>query len=227
MKKICIITARGGSKRIPRKNIRDFIGKPIISYSIEAALKSELFDEVMVSTDDEEIAKVSKEYGASVPFFRSLENSDDFSTTADVIYEVLQNYNKDEFDYFCCLYPAAPFVTALKLKDSFDKLLKTNADSLIPVVSFGYPPQRGLIIKSDKLKVREPQNIDTRSQDLEKIYHDVGQFYWGKVKEFIFSKKIFCDNSTYFEISPLEAQDIDNIDDWKLAEIKYRFVYKK
>ncbi len=146
MSSIAIITARGGSKRIPRKNIKDFLGKPIIAYSIEAALGSGVFDEVMVSTDDEEIAEIAKKYGAKVPFFRSEATSNDFATTADVILEVLDYYNKNlekTFDHFICIYPTAPFVTADKLKDAYGQFKREDADSLVPVVRFSFPPQRG------------------------------------------------------------------------------------
>ena len=149
MSSIAIIPARGGSKRIPRKNIRDFFGKPIIAYSIEAALASGIFDEVMVSTDDEEIAKVAQEYGAKVPFFRSEENSGDMAMTVPVLIEVLQEYEKigRVYNYLCCIYPCAPFVTAGRLKEGMELLRSSGADSVLPVVRFSYPPQRCLVIR--------------------------------------------------------------------------------
>lgn len=222
MKKVAIITARGGSKRIPKKNIKEFCGKPIIAYSIKAAIESNLFDEVMVSTDDDEIAEVAQKYGAKVPFKRSSETSDDFATTADVLKEVLENYKN--YDYFCCLYPTAPFVTSQKLNDSFELLKKKNADSLVPVVEFSFPPQRGLVIKEDTLSFKHPECANMRSQDLESMYHDVGQFYWGKIDNFLKNEKIISDNTVAFKIDPLEAQDIDTEVDWKLAEIKFNFL---
>jgi pseudaminic acid cytidylyltransferase len=223
VKTIAIIPARGGSKRIPRKNIKNFLGRPIIAYSIEAALKSKLFDEVMVSTDDEEIAEVARYYGASIPKLRSQENSSDFSTTSDVLNEVLMSYDED-FDYFCCIYPTAPFVTTELLSESFNKLLDTDADSLIPIVEFTYPPQRGLVLQGNTVTMLSPENLNVRSQDLEKIYHDVGQFYWGKVESFMKTQKVLGSNTSYMEISPLRVQDIDNDEDWKLAEIKYHYL---
>ena len=225
MKKVAIITARGGSKRIPRKNIKDFCGKPIIAYSIEAALESKLFDEVIVSTDDDEIAEVSKKYGAKVPFKRSKKNSDDYATTSDVLLEVLENFKN--FDYFCCLYPTAPFVTSGKLVQSFDLLNKESASSLVPVVEFSFPPQRGFVINDHELSYANPEFANTRSQDLEKTYHDVGQFYWGRVSSFLEEKRIINKPCVAFEINTLEAQDIDTETDWELAEIKFNFLNKK
>lgn len=223
-KNIAIIPARGGSKRIPRKNIKDFLGKPIIAYSIEAALKSELFDEVMVSTDDYEIAEVAKKYGASVPFMRSKENSDDFATTSDVILEVLEEYKRivDDFDYFCCIYPTAPFITPHVLIESFNLMIKVKADSVIPVVKFNYPIQRALKINNNnKLEYIWPENINKRSQDFDHLYHDAGQFYWSNVDYFYKNERLISQNSVPFVLAQTVVQDIDNKEDWKLAEIKY------
>ena len=159
MKCLAMITDRGGSKRIPRKNIKEFCGKPILAYSITAALECGLFDEVMVSTDDEEIAEVAKQYGARVPFFRSRENADDYSTTRDVALEVIESYGRlgREFDAVCVIYPTAPFITAEILKDAMDKLEETGADSVLPVVRFGFPPQRGLLIRDGRAAFRWPE----------------------------------------------------------------------
>lgn len=224
MKNIAIITARGGSKRIPRKNIKEFCGRPIIKYSIDAALNSKLFDEIMVSTDDEEIAQTALVFGAKVPFIRSSRTSDDYATTADVIMEVLTEYKKldIEFDYACCLYPTAPFVTGQNLKNAMQKLICTNADSVIPVVSFSFPPQRGLVIEDDKLKMKWPDFQNSRSQDLEKIYHDCGQFYCFKTSSFENSRILVMDNTLPFVLSEMQVQDIDSEEDWKLAELKYK-----
>lgn len=173
-KSIAMITARGGSKRIPRKNVKEFLGKPILLYSIEAALEAGIFDEVMVSTDDEEIASLAKNAGANVPFMRSEDTSNDYATTTDVVYEVLKEYEKlgEEFEYCCCIYPTAPFVTADCLKEAMDMLIEKNADSLVPVVRFDFPPQRGVIIKDGRMEFKWPENKFTRSQDLEPFYHD-------------------------------------------------------
>ena len=223
MSNLAMITARGGSKRIPRKNIRDFCGKPIIAYSIEAALQSGCFDEVMVSTDDEEIAEIARKYGASVPFMRSAETSNDYATTIDVIAEVLQQYQKrgQIFEYACCIYPTAPFVTAQKLKKAMELLEETDSDSLVPVVRFGFPPQRCFVINEGNLAYKWPENMLKRSQDLEPFYHDCGQFYCLNTKAFEQQEVLFMKNTYPVILDEMEVQDIDNETDWKLAELKY------
>lgn len=229
MKNIAIITARGGSKRIPRKNIREFCGKPILAYSIEAALESGLFDTVMVSTDDAEIAEVAKKFGAEVPFFRSEKTSGDFATTNDVLLEVLAEYEKrgEHFDLACCIYPTAPFVTADKLKCATAELLASDADTLIPVVAFSYPPKRAMVVREGRLVFEYPEYLDTRSQDLEPRYHDVGQFYVFRTEAFRGNQRLMVGNILPFEVSELEVQDIDNQTDWEIAEIKYRRLMQK
>lgn len=225
MTKLAIITARGGSKRIPKKNIRLFLGKPIIVYSIEAALKSGIFDEVMVSTDSQEIADIAIKYGAKVPFFRSAKNSDDYSTSADVIEEVLLEYKKrgKEYDYVCCLYPTAPFVTEERLVEAMQLIKKSHASSVSPVVLFSHPILRSFKIDSDnRLTMNWPENIVTRSQDLATAYYDCGQFYCLDVKNFLIEKKLFTNNTLPLVVSELEAQDIDNEQDWAMAELKYK-----
>ena len=179
MKNIAIITARGGSKRIPKKNIKDFCGKPIIAYSIEAALTSDLFETVMVSTDSEEIAEIAKYYGASIPFLRGASTSNDYATTVDVLKEVLEEYKSHGkvFDWICCLYPTAPFITRKMLKEAMDTLMDSTAESLMPVVQFSNPPQRALEIENGRLKYIYPEYESMRSQDLDIQYHDCGQFY--------------------------------------------------
>ncbi len=226
MKTLAMITARGGSKRIPRKNIKEFNGKPIIAYSIEAALSSGVFDEVMVSTDDEEIAEIAKKYGAKVPFFRSEKTANDFATTVDVIEEVLNTYKErgEEFDIFCCIYPTAPFITAKRLKDAVEELSNSDADSLIPVVRFSYPPQRAMEVHDGKLVFRQPENLSKRSQDLEPHFHDAGQFYVVRSESFFKNRGIMVGDILPMELSELEVQDIDNEVDWKLAELKYNLL---
>lgn len=224
MKKIAIITARGGSKRIPGKNIKEFCGKPILAYSIEAALKSGIYDTVMVSTDSEGIATVAKEYGAEVPFYRSEKTSDDYATTNDVILEVLEEYEKRGYyyDMACCIYPTAPFITAAKLREADRMLTESDADTLIPVVAFSYPPQRALVIEEDRLVFKYPEYMLSRSQDLQPHYHDVGQFYMFRTKAFQQNKKLMVGNIIPMVVSELEVQDIDNSTDWEIAEMKYR-----
>lgn len=224
MRKIAIITARGGSKRIPRKNIKEFCGKPILAYSIEAARTSGLFDTVMVSTDDREIAELARKYGAEVPFFRSERTAGDFATTNDVLLEVLEEYEKrgECYDLGCCIYPTAPFVTAAKLKDALGRLEGSGADTLIPVVAFSYPPQRAMVVREDRLVFESPQYLDSRSQDLEPHYHDVGQFYLFYTEAFRRNGKLMVGNIMPYVVSEMEVQDIDNQTDWEIAEIKYR-----
>lgn len=225
-RKIAIITARGGSKRIPRKNIREFCGKPIIAYSIEASLSAGVFDEVMVSTDDGEIAEVAKGYGANIPFLRSVETADDHATTADVLLEVLGKYQMlgREFKYGCCIYPTAPFVTEKKLRDAMGLLEEDNAESVIPVTAFSFPPMRGLQIEDGKARYVFPEYSEKRSQDIPVMYHDCGQFYCFKIETFLNCQKLVTDNTKAIIVPELEVQDIDNEQDWKLAEIKYQFM---
>ncbi len=220
---LCIITARGGSKRIPRKNIKDFLGKPIIAYSISAALEAGIFDEVMVSTDDSEIAEVSRKFGAKVPFMRSEFSSSDYASTRDVLVEVLNEYEKrgKTFEYFSCVYPTAPFVTPEKLKNAFDLLKSSNADEITPVIQFSYPPQRAFVIRDGGLVYQYPQYESSRSQDLEPIYHDCGQFYFYRTDIYRGLEK-GTGKRLPIIMPEEETQDIDNISDWLLAEIKYR-----
>ena len=226
MKKIAIITARGGSKRIPRKNIKEFCGKPILAYSIEAALASGIFDTVMVSTDDEEIARIAGEFGAEVPIYRSDKTANDFASTADVIAEVISEYEKrgEQFDAFCCIYPTAPFLTGERLKEAAALLEEKEADGVVPVVRFGFPPQRCVIMKEGFLEFKWPENRLARSQDLEPFYHDAGQFYFLKTDSFKEQKQMFPAKTVPLVLEELEVQDIDNEVDWKMAEVKFRIL---
>ncbi|MCL4134125.1 UNVERIFIED_CONTAM: hypothetical protein GTU68_026354 [Idotea baltica] len=228
MSRVAIIPARGGSKRIPRKNIKHFLGKPIIAYSIEAALKSSLFDEVMVSTDDEEIKGIALKYGAKVPFFRSEINSNDFATTADVITEVISEYEKRNifFDYCICIYPTAPFVSAKVLERALNQLIKGDFDCVFPVLEYSYPIQRALRINNqNQIEMIDASKLNVRSQDLQPTYHDVGQFYAINVNRFKKTKKLWTNNTSPIIINELEAQDIDNLTDWNLAELKYKLIH--
>ena len=226
-KSIAIITARGGSKRIPKKNIKEFCGKPIIAYAIEAAKKSGIFKEVMVSTDSLEIAQVARKYGAVVPFMRSQKNSDDFATTEDVIMEVVSEYHKrgEEFDYVCCLYPTTHFISGKILKEAVDLMEKKRPAVVIPVVQFSYPPQRCFIIDNDGYaKFKYPQYVRTRSQDLEKEYHDAGQFYIYNVEKLFALKGCIETDFVPIILPEMCVQDIDTLSDWKLAELKYKLL---
>jgi pseudaminic acid cytidylyltransferase len=227
MKSIAIITARGGSRRIPRKNIRPFLGKPIIGYVVETALQSGLFAEVMVSTDDDEIAEVARQFGASVPFRRDPATASDTATTAEVLREVFTQYAVQDqtFDAACCLYPTAPLVTVELLRQAFDKLTSGGFDCVMPVQRFGFPIQRALHLTDDRLAWFQPEHALTRSQDLEPAWHDAGQFYFFDVPRFLESRKLLTDNTAGIPISELQAQDIDTETDWQLAELKYKLLH--
>lgn len=226
---VAIITARGGSKRIPKKNVKDFCGKPIITYSIEAAIESGCFDEVMVSTEDEEIAQIAEKAGAKIPFKRSLKTAGDFATSAEVIEEVLGEYKKlgRVYKYACILYPTAPFVTGEKLKQAMTMLMDEEVDSVLPIVPFSFPPQRAFVNRGGKIQFVEEKYAKTRSQDLEPLYHDCGQFCCFKTE--VFEKKhiLVTDNTMGIVCPESEVQDIDNYEDWYLAELKYKMMKEK
>ena len=226
---LAVITARGGSKRIPRKNIKEFCGRPIIEYSVKAALESGIFDEVMVSTDDAKIALIAKEAGAKVPFFRSEENSGDMAMTHEVVLEVLHQYESigRSFDIVCCIYPTAPFLTPQKLKESMEKLRSLGADGVVPVVRYSFPPQRGFVAKDGFIRYQWPENRLKRSQDLEPYYHDCGQFYLLRVPPFLEEKSMVLGKTVPLVMEELEVQDIDTLEDWAVAELKYRLLQEK
>lgn len=226
---VAIITARGGSKRIPGKNKKNFCGKPILEYSIEAAIQSGIFSEVMVSTDDEEIRKIALSAGAKVPFMRSEKTSNDFAPTVEVLGEVLEEYGKigEKFDYMACLYPTAPFVTSEKLKRAFSLLKEKDATQVMPVVGFSFPPLRGMIIEKEELVMKWPEYRYTRSQDLDTLYHDCGQFYFYNVEKFLAVGGRVESNIVPLVMPELEVQDIDNESDWKIAEMKYQLMKEK
>ena len=229
MSSIAIITARGGSKRIPKKNIKEFCGKPIIAYSIEAALNSYVFDEVMVSTDSKEIADIAMEYKAAVPFLRSDITSNDFATTADALIEVVREYEKigQDYDIVACIYPTAPFLTSEKLAGALKKMNESGADAILSIVQYSFPPQRAFVIKEGRIAYQFPEYGQTRSQDLENIYHDCGQFYIIKKRVLLERHSLIVPNTVPFIISEEEAQDIDTISDWNIAETKYNIFHKK
>ena len=228
MNNLCIIPARGGSKRIPKKNIKSFLGKPIIAYSIEAAIQSKLFTEIMVSTDCQETAEIALRYGAKVPFLRSKENSNDFATTYDVIKEIIDEYKKDgvNFENICCIYACAPFVTANNLKHAYQELSNKQVDTIFPIIEYSFPIQRAVKIYNEKIELFNIDHLNTRSQDLEKSYHDAGQFYWMKSENILNKGRIITDNCSGIIITELEGQDIDNEIDWELAELKFKLLKK-
>jgi pseudaminic acid cytidylyltransferase len=223
VKSLAVIPARGGSKRIRGKNIRVFAGKPIIAYSIASALESGVFDEVMVSTDVEEVSNISIEWGAKVPFLRSQENAGDMSTLTDVVLEVVHRYASEgiTFDAVCCILPTAPFIQPGDLVRGFEMLGTGSWDSVIPVVRFGYPIQRALRFVDQKVEMFHPEHMFTRSQDLEPAFHDAGQFYWLRADVFCQERTIFLPMTGGIEVPESRVQDIDNEEDWRLAEIKF------
>lgn len=225
MSNLAIIPARGGSKRIPQKNIKEFNGKPIIAHSIITAIESNLFDEVLVSTDDQNIANIAREFGAIIPFLRSNDNSNDFATLTDVLLEVLENLKKTgkEFDNICCILPTAALITTLQLEKSYTKLTSNDFISIVPVIKYAYPIQRALKNSNGFLQMIEPKNLEVRSQDLEESYHDSGQFYWLNTEKFIQEKSIFNSKTGFIELKEFEAQDVDTLDDWDMLHIKYNF----
>lgn len=224
---IAIIPARGGSKRIPRKNIKTFLGKPIIAYAIELARNSGLFDEIIVSTDDAEIAEVARYLGAKVPFMRSAKNSSDHATTMEVINEVLNFYREKDWDfkYGCCIYPTSPLVQERHLVQGYTKLRERNFNTVLPIVPFGYPVWRGFEITDNEMaKMVWPEYLNSRSQDLKKVYHDAGQWYWFSTSLLAVSNSLYSDNTGYVLLTELEAQDVDTEIDWQLAEVKYKLL---
>lgn len=219
--KIAIIPARGGSKRIPRKNIKDFHGKPMIAYSIEAALTSGCFDKVIVSTDDAEIAEVARAYGADTPFLRPVNISDDYATTMDVMEHAIQWCLKEgwELEAVCCLYATAPFVRASDLQKGHDLLNNSDAEYVFSATSFPFPIQRAIKLdNSDSVSMFSPENELVRSQDLEEAYHDAGQFYWGKSAAFLNKLSVFSPHSKVVLLPRSRVQDIDTLEDWVSAE---------
>lgn len=228
MKCLAIIPARGGSKRIPHKNIKPFLGRPIIAYSIEAALGSGLFEEVMVSTDDVEIAEIARQEGASVPFLRSTENANDYATLADVLVEVVNAYKGRgyEFDLISCLLPTAPLISSEDVRSAYDQLVMSTFDSICPVVAFSYPILRSLSIdEKGNLNMNWPEYRFSRSQDLRPAYHDSGTFYWIKTSSLLKDKKLLSENGTAIVLDEFRVQDIDTDTDWALAEMKYKLLH--
>jgi len=220
---LAVITARGGSKRIPRKNVRPFLGTPILARVLEQALAAGCFSEVMVSTDDDEIARLARAGGAQVPFMRSAAAADDRASTADVLLEVLAEYAKRErtFEQVCCIYPTAVFVTPQLLRQGLELLRQSGADSVVPVVRFGSPVQRALRIEAGRLAMLEPRYLKVRSQELEPAYHDAGQFYWLCTRSFLEQKQIYARHSVPIVLDEMQAHDIDTEEDWRLAELKF------
>lgn len=224
---VAIIPARGGSKRIPRKNIKDFCSKPMIAYSIEAALESKLFDKVIVSTDDEEIAEIAKKYGAEVPFLRPANLSDDHTATIPVIAHAITELQKVEsVDIACCIYATAPFIQVKFLKEAYELLLKNKSDYAFSATSFAFPIQRAIKLnENNHVEMFNPEHFNTRSQDLEEAYHDAGQFYFGKAEAWLNNKPIFSKDSRAVILPRHLVQDIDTMEDFVRAELMYKVIH--
>jgi pseudaminic acid cytidylyltransferase len=222
--RLAIIPARGGSKRIPRKNIRAFEGRPIIDYSIAASRASGLFDRIVVSTDDAEIAEVARRSGADVPFVRPAALADDHAATVPVVRHAIDwcAEHGTPADEVCCVYATAPFVTAAELRSAHE-LLSAGIDFVFTAARFHFPPQRGLLVDANGL-VRPllPEAIAKRSQDLPPVLHDAGQFYWGTAAAWQRHELIFCARARAYELPAERVQDIDTADDWARAEGLYR-----
>ena len=221
---LAVIPARGGSKRIPKKNIKLFLGKPIISYSILAAQESGVFDKIIVSTDSEEISSIARDYGADVPFLRDSNLSDDYTGTNIVTADAIRYFQgeKINIEYVCCIYATAPFLNADSLKAGFELLKKNNKLFVFSATSFDYPIARAFAINANKeVKMFWPEKYDTRSQDLNEAFHDAGQFYWGKPEGFVEEKCMFEKHSSAFLIPRYLVQDIDTFEDWQRAEMMY------
>jgi pseudaminic acid cytidylyltransferase len=222
--RIAVMPARGGSKRIPRKNIKEFCGKPMIAWAITTALESGLFDHVIVSTDDEEIAAISRKWGAETPFSRPTELADDLTPTVPVIAHAVKSCLDQawEVEYACCIYPCAPFLQADDLIIAFDLLQKNNADFVYPVTEYTHPVQRAMRqLPSGQMQFISPENELTRTQDLEKLYHDSGQFYWGRTSAWLEHRRMHTDGLG-MTIPSWRVVDIDSMDDWKRAEDIYK-----
>ena len=223
--RLCVIPARGGSKRIPRKNIKEFCGKPMIAYSIEAAKESGLFDKIVVSTDDEAIANLARSLGADVPFMRPRELSDDHTATIPVIAHAIRASVEDTItiEAVCCIYATAPFVQANYIQEAYEKMLTCKASYAFSATSFPFPIQRAIrLSKDDRVEMFSPENFAVRSQDLEEAYHDAGQFYWGTPEAWLEEKIIFAPHSTAILLPRHLVQDIDTPEDWMRAEFMFK-----
>jgi pseudaminic acid cytidylyltransferase len=229
--RIAIIPARGGSKRIPRKNLRPFCGQPILAYSVQAALRAEVFDHVIVSTDDAEIAALAREFGASTPFVRPPELADDHATTVPVIAHAVRwvQQHLGPVDHACCIYATAPFVQAADLRAAWARLTEQRVTGYVfSATSFPFPIQRAIRIKGDgRVEMFEPQNYNTRSQDLEEAYQDAGQFYWGSAESYLSGKIFFATDSMAQLLPRWRVQDIDTPEDWARAELMYQALVQR
>ena len=224
--RVAIIPARGGSKRISRKNVRDFVGKPIIAYPIETAISSDLFDHVIVSTDDDEIAEMAERYGADVPFRRPPALGDDYTSTDTVLIHALGECRRifGAVQQCCCIYPANPFLDAVDLHRGLDLLVTHQATSAFPLVRYDFPIEQAFVLEGARPRPRWPDQMMARSQDLIEHFHDAGIFYWCDVEKFLQVERLFTEDAAAFVIPSERCQDINTLDDWARAEYKYRLL---
>ena len=223
--RVAIIPARVGSKRIPKKNIKHFFGKPMLAWSIEAAIKSGCFDQIICSTDDDEIACIASEYGAEIPFMRPKYLSDDHTGTIPVISHAIEHLqrNGDKIELACCIYATAPFIQPNDLKNSLETMQKNDLDFCFSVTSYPFPIQRSIRLTSNKRCIMlQPEMFQKRSQDLEELYHDAGQFYWGTSKSWLEGRLLFSKNTMPYILPRHRVQDIDTMEDWKRAELMFK-----
>ena len=224
MKPICVIPARGGSKGVSKKNIRPIMGKPLIAYTIESALKSKIFSHVIVSTEDPKIASISKKYGAEVPFMRPKKLADDYTGTSLVVKNVIKTLQDkgEDISYVCCIYATAPFIDYKYILKAYKQLINSPKHYVFSATTYSFPVQRSFVIdKNNVIKNLFPEKILNRSQDLQEVYHDAGQFYWGLSSAFLNDVQIFSDHSSPIILPRYLVQDIDTIEDWKQAELMY------
>jgi len=223
--RVAIIPARGGSKRIPRKNIKYFFGKPMLAWSIEAAIKSRCFDQIICTTDDDEIANIAQEYGAETPFVRPKDLSDDHIGTIPVIahaVEYLQS-NGNKIELACCIYATAPFIQPIDLQNSLEQMQNNDLDYCFSETSYPFPIQRSIRLTSNKrCMMLQPEMFQKRSQDLEEVYHDAGQFYWGTPQSWLEGRTLFSNNTMPYVLPRYRVQDIDTMEDWKRAELMFK-----
>jgi pseudaminic acid cytidylyltransferase len=223
--KLAVIPARGGSKRIPRKNIKLFGDQPMITWSIRAAIESKCFDRIIVSTDDEEIAMIARQCGAEVPFMRPANLSDDYTGTMPVVAHAIdwQNKNGKATTEVCCIYATAPFIESTDLLRGMQILESTKASYAFAVTSYAFPIQRAIRITTDKrVTMFQPEHFNTRSQDLPEAWHDAGQFYWGQAEAWLEGKPVFSLDAATVPIPRYRVQDIDTFEDWERAEWMHR-----
>jgi len=228
--KLCVIPARGGSKRIPRKNIKEFCGKAMIGYSIEVAIASQCFDQIVVSTDDAEIAEIAKSFGASVPFMRPDELANDYTATVPVIKHAIEWFDNQgqSVSEVCCLYATAPFVQVDAIRKAYKQMKQERSDYCFTVTSFAFPIQRAInITVENRINMLYPEHLETRSQDLEDAYHDAGQFYWGKSEAFRQQKPLLSKYASPYILSRHLVQDIDTLEDWTRAELMYKVMQQE